>query len=197
MHMHLHSFYKNLSMQVVNVDSWTAPMTASFFSPPLKIMTVGILRMPYLVAIEGLTSVLTLKHLSFPAYSLANLSMTGWIMRHGPHHGAQNSTKTGESDASTRDCQVDSVTAGTSAVFKELMISRCIRWKSPNLYCKCNHYNILLRSSETHLFSIIESSYAMNECSNDCSLLWSAWKWKQWVSPLRNTKPRIPKLTKI
>lgn len=57
----IHSpFYKNFSMQVVNVDSGTAPMTASFFSPSLKIITVGILRIPYWVAIEGLSSVLTL-----------------------------------------------------------------------------------------------------------------------------------------
>ena len=106
--------YKNFSMQVVNVDSGTAPITASFFSPFLKTITVGILRIPYWVAIPGLSSVLTLYTLSFPAYCLASLSMTGWIMRHGPHHGAQNSTKTGASASSTRDCQVESVTAGAS-----------------------------------------------------------------------------------
>lgn len=39
--------YKNFSMQVFNVVSGTAPMTASFFSPFLNIMTVGMLRIPY------------------------------------------------------------------------------------------------------------------------------------------------------
>lgn len=53
-------FYKNFSMHVINVDSGTAPITASFFSPFLNMMTVGILRIPYWVAIEGLSSVLTL-----------------------------------------------------------------------------------------------------------------------------------------
>ena len=57
---HAYYLYKNFSMLVVNVDLGTAPITASFFSPLLNIMTVGNLRMPYRVAIEGLSSVLTL-----------------------------------------------------------------------------------------------------------------------------------------
>lgn len=52
--------YKNFSMLVVSVDLGTAPITASFFSPSLKIITVGMLRIPYLVAIAGLSSVFTL-----------------------------------------------------------------------------------------------------------------------------------------
>lgn len=52
--------YKNFSMLVVKVDLGTAPITVSFFSPFLNIMTVGMLLIPYLVAIEGLSSVLTL-----------------------------------------------------------------------------------------------------------------------------------------
>ena len=52
--------HKNFSMLVVSVDFGTAPITASFFSPFLKIMTVGILRMPYRVAVEELSSVLSL-----------------------------------------------------------------------------------------------------------------------------------------
>ncbi|MFS7980519.1 hypothetical protein Hanom_Chr10g00940381 [Helianthus anomalus] len=42
--------------------------------------------------------------------------MTGWIMRHGPHHGAQNSTSTGRSDSRTSDCHVASVTGSTAIV---------------------------------------------------------------------------------
>uniref|UniRef100_A0A2P2QUV3 Thioredoxin mMitochondrial-type n=1 Tax=Rhizophora mucronata TaxID=61149 RepID=A0A2P2QUV3_RHIMU len=39
--------------------------------------------------------------------------MTGAIIRHGPHHGAQNSTSTGVSLAMTRLSQLESVTACT------------------------------------------------------------------------------------
>lgn len=100
-------------MLVVNVVFGTAPMTASFFSPPLKIMTVGILRIPYSLAVEGLSSVFSWKNLNLPAYSCDSSPMTGWIIRHGPHQGAQNSTKTGKSDSITSDFHVLSVTAGT------------------------------------------------------------------------------------
>ncbi|GAB4831811.1 hypothetical protein Ancab_005826 [Ancistrocladus abbreviatus] len=103
-------------MLVVNVDFGTAPITASFFSPFLKIKTVGMLRIPYLVAIEGLSSVLTLKHLSLPVYCFASSSIIGWIIRQGPHHGAQNSTRTAVSDSKTSDCHVDSVTEGTACL---------------------------------------------------------------------------------
>jgi hypothetical protein len=41
----------------VRVDFGTAPMTVSSFCPPLKIITVGIERMPYSVATLGLSSV--------------------------------------------------------------------------------------------------------------------------------------------
>lgn len=92
----------------------TAPITASFFSPFKKIMSVGMLRVPYWEAIEGLSSVFSLKHLSFPAYCCASSPITGSIMRHGPHQGAQNSTSTGPSALSTSDCHVSSVTAGTA-----------------------------------------------------------------------------------
>lgn len=64
-------------MVVVRVVLGTAPMTASFFSPLLKIMIVGMLRIPYLLAIDGLSSVFNLKNLSFPAYSTDNSATTG------------------------------------------------------------------------------------------------------------------------
>ena len=38
----------------------TAPMTVSIFVPSLKIITVGMLRMPYSAATPGLSSVLSL-----------------------------------------------------------------------------------------------------------------------------------------
>ena len=105
--------YKNFSMLAVSVVLGTAPITASFFSPLMKIMIVGMLRIPYWVAIEGLSSVLNLKHLSFPSYCFASSPITGCIIRHGPHHGAQNSTRTGPSALRTSVCQVASVTMGT------------------------------------------------------------------------------------
>lgn len=43
----------------------------------------------------------TLQHLILPTYSLASSSITGAIILHGPHHGAQNSTSTGASLPST------------------------------------------------------------------------------------------------
>lgn len=112
------TFYKNFSMEVVSVDLGTAPMIASFFSPFLNIITVGMLRIPNSVAMEGLSSVFSFKHVSLPTYSFASSSMTGWIIRHGPHHGAQNSTSTGTADSTTSVFHVLSLTAATStAVF--------------------------------------------------------------------------------
>uniref|UniRef100_A0A2P2K809 Uncharacterized protein n=1 Tax=Rhizophora mucronata TaxID=61149 RepID=A0A2P2K809_RHIMU len=69
--------YNNFSMLVVKVLLGTAPIIASFFSPFLKIITVGMLLIPYLVAVEGLSSVLSLQHLSFPAYCFASSSTMG------------------------------------------------------------------------------------------------------------------------
>uniref|UniRef100_A0A0E0J7K2 Uncharacterized protein n=1 Tax=Oryza nivara TaxID=4536 RepID=A0A0E0J7K2_ORYNI len=54
-----------------------------------------------LVAMFGESSVFTLQHLILPTYSLASSSITGAIILHGPHHGAQNSTSTGASLPST------------------------------------------------------------------------------------------------
>ena len=48
--------------------------------------------------------------------------MIGCIMRQGPHHGAQNSTMTGNLDSVTSDSQVASEAAGT-ATFKKHAIS--------------------------------------------------------------------------
>jgi hypothetical protein len=96
----------------------TAPITVSFFSPLLKIMTVGILLMPYLVAMPGLSSVLSLRHRTWPTYSEASSSIRGAIMRHGPHHGAQKSTRTGISLFKTSVSQVASFTTPATAQFQ-------------------------------------------------------------------------------
>lgn len=100
-------------MQETNVLSGTAPMTASFFSPFLNIIIVGMLLTPYWDAKSGHLSVLILKHSSFPLYVLASLAITGWIIWQGPHHGAQNSMSTGLAHSMTSDCHVSFVTSGT------------------------------------------------------------------------------------
>lgn len=96
------------------VDLGTAPITLSFFSPFLKNSTVGMLLIPYWVAMLGQSSVLSLRHTIFPAYSFASSSITGAIILQGPHHGAQNSTRTGFSLAITRLFQFESVTTWTA-----------------------------------------------------------------------------------
>jgi hypothetical protein len=53
-------YSRYFSMVCTNVDLGTAPITASIFCPFLKIMTVGILRIPYSVATVGLSSVFNL-----------------------------------------------------------------------------------------------------------------------------------------
>ena len=83
---------KNFSIAVINAALGTAPMMLSFFIPCLNIITVGMLRTPYSVAVLGLSSVFILKNLTRPAYSRARSSTRGAIIRHGPHHGAQKST---------------------------------------------------------------------------------------------------------
>ena len=108
--------YKNFLILEISVVLGTAPMIASFFSPLLKKMIVGMLRIPYVVTVEGLPSVFNMKHLSFPPCSVESSAITGWIIRQGPHHGAQNSTITGPSASMTSDCHVSSVTVGTDEI---------------------------------------------------------------------------------
>lgn len=112
-----------LSTVADKVDLGTAPITLSFFSPFLKKRTVGMLLIPYCVGMFGESSVLSLKHAIFPAYSLANSSITGAIILHGPHHGAQNSTNTGVSLAITRLFQVESVTTRTAQFHHMFILS--------------------------------------------------------------------------
>ena len=56
--------------------------------------TIGMLCALYCCAIIGASSTLTLTTLTLPAMSWLNLSSTGAIIRHGPHHGAHRSTTT-------------------------------------------------------------------------------------------------------
>ena len=94
----------------------TAPTTVSTFCPPLKIINVGMLLMPYWLATFGFSSVFNLKTLIFPSKSFEIYSTTGATILHGPHHGAQKSTNTGRSLWSTSLSNEESVTAGADDI---------------------------------------------------------------------------------
>ena len=53
---------------------------------------------PKRAAMAGFSSTLTLAITALPSCSTAMSSRTGPSMRHGPHHSAQKSTRTGSSD---------------------------------------------------------------------------------------------------
>src|SRR5690242_18092422 len=61
------------------------------------------------MAVPPLESTSSLPTFSLPAYSLATTSIVGAIIRQGPHHSAQKSTRTGTSDRSTSWSNVESV----------------------------------------------------------------------------------------
>ena len=61
----------------------TAPMTVSIFVPSLKIITVGMLRMPYSAATPGLSSVLSLNCTVDERCQSSILRRALYDMRHG------------------------------------------------------------------------------------------------------------------
>ena len=64
-------------------------------SPLLNTAKVGMLKTLYFEASSLFWSTFTLTKLTLPEYSLAISSTIGATALHGPHHGAQKSTKTG------------------------------------------------------------------------------------------------------
>src|SRR6516164_3690576 len=72
--------------------------------------------MPYLTAISGASSVLSLPTLILPANWSAILSIVGASIRHGPHHTAQKSTRTGFSLLVTSFSQFAAVNSITLAL---------------------------------------------------------------------------------
>jgi len=80
----------------------------------LKIISVGIDITPYLVAVAGFSSTLSLRILTLPFMAPAISSSAGAIIRQGPHHSAQKSTTTGSADLSTSDSKVESDTLPTA-----------------------------------------------------------------------------------
>src|SRR5476651_2265590 len=64
--------------------------------------------MPYLAAVFGFSSTLSLTILTLSPTWPAISSSAGAIMRHGPHHYAQKSTTTGAEDFRTSDSKLAS-----------------------------------------------------------------------------------------
>src|SRR5215471_7136155 len=69
---------------------------------------------PYLVAVAGFSSTLSLTILTLPFIVPAISSRAGAIMRQGPHHSAQKSTTTGLAHRRTSASKVASDTLPTS-----------------------------------------------------------------------------------
>ena len=77
------------------------PTCCETIFPLLNTAKVGMLKTLYFDAISLFWSTFTLTKLSLPEYSLAISSTIGATALHGPHHGAQKSTKTGILDFTT------------------------------------------------------------------------------------------------
>lgn len=77
-----------------------APSALRTTLPPSKTSSVGIERMPYCAASSGCSSTLILPTL-MSGRSSAICSTSGTTILHGPHHGAQKSSKTGTLDCFT------------------------------------------------------------------------------------------------
>src|SRR5690606_31380687 len=87
-----------------------APTFMSAASPPLNRIMVGIERTPYWAAVPGFSSTLSLTILTLPLISPEISSSIGAIARHGPHHSAQKSTRTGSFEPRTSVAKLASVT---------------------------------------------------------------------------------------
>src|SRR5690606_7311323 len=77
-------------------------------------MTLGMPRTPRAAAISGFSSELIFTSTTWPASSCSNRSSTGASARHGPHQGAQKSTRTGvrweaASTSTSKFCWVTSI----------------------------------------------------------------------------------------
>src|SRR5439155_7184700 len=81
--------------------------------PPLNRSTRGMVVTSYLIARSEFSSTFTLPTLTLPANWSAMRSMVGESCRHGPHHGAQKSTRTGWPDWATSACQFSDVNSTT------------------------------------------------------------------------------------
>src|SRR6202453_938985 len=87
-----------------------APVLVATCLPPLNTISVGIDRMPYLLATPGFWSTLSLAIFTLHFVSVAISSRAAPIMRHGPRHWAQKSPTTVSSDLMTSVSKPASVT---------------------------------------------------------------------------------------
>src|SRR6202012_410259 len=92
--LRLHAWIED-SIHSLILDLGSAPTFVAATWPPEKIIMVGMPRTPYLVGTWGFSSILILAIVTLSPSSLANSSSAGAIMRQGPHHSAQKSTRTG------------------------------------------------------------------------------------------------------
>src|SRR5262249_43024017 len=92
------------ALDVIHCSSFclgAAPTWREASSPFLNSIRVGIDMMPYLLAVCGFSSTLSLTILTLPLSEPAISSSAGAIILQGPHHSAQKSTTTGSADLST------------------------------------------------------------------------------------------------
>src|SRR5262249_46362519 len=82
-------------------------------------------------AVAGFSSTLSFVTRTRPAISAASSAITGAIIRHGPHHGAQASTSTGSGERSTSEAKVASLTVSGSAAMCSGALHRPHRGLSP------------------------------------------------------------------
>src|SRR5215813_1770246 len=99
-----------------------APIWREAIWPFLKIISVGIDWMPYLAAVCGFSSTLSLTIFTLPLSVPAISSSAGAIIRQGPHHSAQKSTTTGPVAFNTSDSKVVSETLPTA--MGEFLVAR-------------------------------------------------------------------------
>ena len=83
------------SIQLVKYLRLKAPAVWLITFPFSMIAMVGMLRMPYSLAMMGASSVFNLANMTRGSRLLAACSKIGAIILHGPHHSAQKSTTTG------------------------------------------------------------------------------------------------------
>src|SRR5216683_6589674 len=91
-----------------------APTWRDAISPFLNSIRVGIDMTPYLDAVCGFSSTLSLTILTLPLSDPEISSSAGAIMRQGPHHSAQKSTTTGPVALSTSASKSASETLPTA-----------------------------------------------------------------------------------
>ena len=76
-------------------------------------------RTPYFIGVSGFSSMFSFPMAARPLYSSASPSTAGAIIRQGPHHSAQKSTRTGLSEFSTVFSKSPSVSVN---VFSEAIV---------------------------------------------------------------------------